>query len=59
MTYEGIAFYEQTAPKDGYAAVYRFFDTHDGGHLFTSSTSERDTLLAAIMHQVSPAAALP
>jgi predicted Zn-dependent protease len=24
------------------APVYRFFDTHDGGHFFTTSTAERD-----------------
>ena len=27
--------------------VFRFFDTHDGGHFFTTSTAERDQVLAA------------
>jgi hypothetical protein len=27
-------------------SVFRFFDTHDGGHFFTDSTAERDQVLA-------------
>jgi len=35
------------ASNDPHAApVYRFFDTHDGGHFFTISLTERDQVLA-------------
>lgn len=44
---EGIGF--QTfgdAAVPGTSAVYRFFDTDDGGHFFTISAAERDQVLA-------------
>jgi len=44
---EGVGFYEfQAGQGDSTDAVYRFFDTHDGGHFFTTSTTERDQVLA-------------
>ncbi len=46
MTYEGIAFYEHAAPQVGDSAVYRFFDSAHGTHLFTQSASERASILA-------------
>ena len=46
MTYEGTAFYEDSAPQTGDAAVYRFFDSVHGTHLFTESASERASILA-------------
>lgn len=47
LKYEGVAFYEfQSSQGANSDAVYRFFDTKDGGHFFTSSVQERDTVLA-------------
>ncbi len=47
LRFEGTGFFEfattQGAKSD---AVYRFFDTHDGGHFFTSNVAERDAVLA-------------
>src|SRR5206468_4250709 len=47
MKFEGVGFqaFDDTA-VDGSSAVYRFFDTHDGGHFFTVSADERDQVLA-------------
>ena len=46
MTFEGTAFYEDAAPQAGDAAVYRFFDSNHGTHLFTASESERASIVA-------------
>ncbi len=47
LRFEGIGYYEFAAPQGAKSdAVYRFFDTHDGGHFFTSNTAERDAVLA-------------
>ena len=46
MTYEGIAFYENAAPQSGDTAVFRFFDTVHGTHLFTQNASEKASILA-------------
>lgn len=46
MAFEGIAFYENLAPQPGDTAVYRFFDTAHGTHLFTQNTSERASILS-------------
>lgn len=47
LKYEGVGFYESQASQGANTdAVYRFFDTKDGGHFFTSSVQERDTVLA-------------
>lgn len=40
MKYEGIAFYEDSVPQAGDTAVFRFFDTVHGTHLFTQSAGE-------------------
>ena len=46
MAFEGIAFYENLTPQPGDTAVYRFFDTAHGTHLFTQNASERATILS-------------
>lgn len=47
LRFEGIAFYEFTASQGSTTeAVFRFFNRNDGGHFFTSSTVERDQVLA-------------
>ena len=46
MTFEGTAFYEDATPQAGDTAVYRFFDTAHGTHLFSSSASEKANILA-------------
>ena len=46
LTFEGIAFYEDATPQAGDTAVYRFFDTRNGTHFYTSSDSERLSILA-------------
>ena len=46
MKFEGAAFYEDATPQAGDTAVYRFFDTAHGTHLFTQSDSERASILS-------------
>ena len=46
MKFEGIAFYENATPQAGDTAVYRFFDTNHGTHLFTQSASEKASILS-------------
>lgn len=46
MKYEGVAFYEDSVPQAGDTAVFRFFDTVHGTHLFTQSTGERASILS-------------
>ncbi len=46
MAYEGTAFYEDALPQAGDTAVYRFFDTVHGTHLFTQNMSEKASILA-------------
>ena len=46
MKFEGIAFYENATPQAGDIAVYRFFDTNHGTHLFTQSASEKASILS-------------
>lgn len=46
MKFEGIAFYENSTPQAGDSAVYRFFDTSHGTHLFTQSSSERANIIS-------------
>ena len=44
MNFEGIGYgaVDPASNDPNAAPVYRFFDTHDGGHFFTTSTAERD-----------------
>jgi hypothetical protein len=44
MNFEGVGYnaVNPTSSDPNAAPVYRFFDTHDGGHFFTTSTTERD-----------------
>ena len=46
MAFEGTAFYEDALPQAGDTAVYRFFDTAHGTHLFTQDASEKASILA-------------
>lgn len=46
MKFEGVAFYEDATPQAGDTAVYRFFDTNHGTHLFTQSASEKASILS-------------
>lgn len=46
MKFEGAAFYEDATPQAGDTAVYRFFDTAHGTHLFTQSVGERASILS-------------
>ena len=47
LKFEGIGYYKSaTSQGNNTDSVYRFFDTHDGGHFFTSSVTERDAVLA-------------
>lgn len=47
LKFEGVGFYEfETDQGEDTSAVYRFFDTRDGGHFFTASETERDQVLA-------------
>lgn len=45
LTFEGIGFYEHTAPASGDVAVYRFFDATYGTHFYTADATERASLL--------------
>ena len=48
LNFEGVG-YDAVDPASNdpnAAPVYRFFDTHDGGHFFTTSAAERDQVLA-------------
>ena len=42
-----MGFYEHATQQAGDVAVYRFFDTSYGTHFYTSSASERASILAA------------
>lgn len=46
MKYEGLASYKNSAPQAGDTAVFRFFDTVQGTHLFTQSAGERASILS-------------
>ena len=48
LRYEGIGLraVDQAQPDANATAVYRFFDTSNGTHFMTSSTTERDALVA-------------
>ena len=46
MKFEGVAFYENATQQAGDTAVYRFFDTNHGTHLFTQSASEKASILS-------------
>lgn len=47
LKFEGTAFYELTASQGANTdAVFRFFDTKEGGHFYTSSEAERDAVIA-------------
>jgi hypothetical protein len=46
MHFEGIGYSEHTTQKPGDNPVYRFFETTFGGHFFTDSATERDTVMA-------------
>ena len=46
LTYEGIAFYENTVATTSDTAVYRFFDKVDGTHFFTPDQNEYASVLA-------------
>lgn len=46
MRFEGAAFYENATPQSGDTAVYRFFDSAHGTHLFTQSASEKAAILS-------------
>ena len=46
LTFEGIAFYEDTTQQSDNTAVYRFFDKQDGTHFYTPSAAERASILA-------------
>ena len=45
LTYEGVGFYEDRTQQPGDSAVYRFFDTVHGTHLYTSDETERASIL--------------
>jgi uncharacterized repeat protein (TIGR03803 family) len=47
MTFEGVGYnaVNPSANDPNATPVYRFFDTHDGGHFFTTSQTERDQVL--------------
>ena len=45
MQFEGVGFFEHTAPRVGDTAVYRFFDSHNGTHFYTTSETERASIL--------------
>ena len=46
MNFEGVGYSEHTSQQVGDAPVYRFFETTSGGHFFTASAAERDTVQA-------------
>jgi hypothetical protein len=48
MNFEGVGYkaVDPAGADPNAAPVFRFFDTHDGGHFFTTSTAERDQVLA-------------
>jgi Ca2+-binding RTX toxin-like protein len=47
--FEGTAFYEFTQSQGSNTeAVYRFFDTKNGGHFYTTSEVERDTIIGTL-----------
>ena len=47
MNFEGVGYnaVDPASSDPNAAPVYRFFDTHDGGHFFTISQAERDQVL--------------
>ena len=45
LQFEGVGFFEHTAPQVGDTAVYRFFDGHNGTHFYTTSETERASIL--------------
>ena len=47
MNFEGVGYnaVDPAGADPNAAPVFRFFDTHDGGHFFTTSTAERDQVL--------------
>jgi hypothetical protein len=46
LKFEGTGFFEHATALGKDVAVFRFFDTQDGGHFFTSSVTERDNVIA-------------
>ncbi len=51
LRFEGTAFYEFTESQGANTdAVFRFFDTKEGGHFYTTSEVERDTVMATLPH---------
>lgn len=46
LTYEGVAFYENTVATAADTAVYRFFDKLDGTHFYTPNQNEYAGVLA-------------
>lgn len=46
LTYEGVAFYENTVATAADTAVYRFFDKVDGTHFYTPNQNEYAGVLA-------------
>ena len=46
LTYEGVAFYEDTSARANDTAVYRFFDRLDGTHFYTPNQNEYAAVIA-------------
>lgn len=46
LTYEGVAFYENTVATPADTAVYRFFDKIDGTHFYTPNQNEYAGVIA-------------
>jgi Protein of unknown function (DUF1566)/Repeat of unknown function (DUF5648) len=47
-SFEGIAWYANTASSTNLVPVYRFFNTRTGTHFYTTSVIERDNVIATL-----------
>ncbi len=48
--YEEIAFYASTTPRSLYHAVYRFYNKNGTDHFYTTSSHEKDQIIASNKH---------
>ncbi|WP_371813798.1 hypothetical protein [Diaphorobacter sp. HDW4A] len=46
-TYEGVAWYSPVAGTTGTSPVYRFYNKTSGGHYYTISSTERDSIITS------------
>jgi serralysin len=47
---EGIVYYAHSASDSGGTALYRFYNTSNDSHFFTTSVTERDNIISTLGH---------